>query len=890
MLEKTYQPKDIEERIYEAWEQAGAFKAGADDSKTGDKDNFCIVIPPPNVTGSLHMGHALNNSLQDLLIRFERMRGKNVLWQPGVDHAGIATQMVVERQLAEQGLPGRREMGREAFLEKVWAWKEESGGTIVHQLRRLGASCDWSRERFTMDEGLSKAVLKVFVQLYEEGLIYKDKRLVNWDPKLLTAISDLEVEPVETQGHMWHFRYPIEGEEGKYIVVATTRPETMLGDTGVAVHPDDERYKDLVGKMVRLPIADRLIPIVADEYPDPEQGSGAVKMTPAHDFNDFEVGKRQNLEMINIFDAHAHLNENVPAAYQGMERFAARKKVVAEMEALGLLEKVDDHQLTVPYGDRSGVVIEPWLTDQWYVNAEELAKPAIEAVTSGKTKFVPANWDKTYFEWMNNIQPWCISRQLWWGHQIPAWYGPDGAVFVAETEAEAQQKADAHYGEAKALTRDEDVLDTWFSSALWPFSTLGWPEETAELKRYYPTATLSTAFDIIFFWVARMMMMGLHFMKEVPFDTVYIHALVRDEQGKKMSKSKGNVVDPLELVDEFGADALRFTMAAMAAQGRDVNMNVSRVAGYRNFATKLWNAARFAEMNGCVGDLKIDPASVEATLNRWILAELNETVGAVTGAIEAYRFNEAASSLYHFIWHTYCDWYVELSKPVFSGGDEALIAETRAVTAHVLDEMIKLLHPFMPFMTEELWQRLGEEGRPRESMLITAAWPEAGGADDDAARAEINWLISLISDIRSARSEMNVPAGAKLELVIAHGNAETEARAARYDGTLKQMARLSNIEFAADVPKGAVQIVSGEAVACLKLGGVIDVSAETARLKKELGKVSGEIKKLSGKLSNEQFLSKAPDAVIEEQKRRLEEEQERAGQLEAALKRLEELA
>ena len=889
MLEKTYQPQDIEQRIYEAWERSGAFKAGDDAAKTGRDENFCIVIPPPNVTGSLHMGHALNNSLQDVLIRFERMRGKNVLWQPRVDHAGIATQMVVERQLAEQGLPGRRDMGREAFLEKVWAWKEESGGTIVNQLRRLGASCDWSRERFTMDEGLSKAVLKVFVALYEEGLIYKDKRLVNWDPKLLTAISDLEVEPVETQGHMWHFKYPIEGEEGKFITVATTRPETMLGDTGVAVHPDDEHYTALVGKQVRLPIADRLIPIVADEYPDPEQGSGAVKMTPAHDFNDFEVGRRQNLEMINIFDETAHLNENVPEAYQGMDRFKAREKVVAEMEALGLLEKVDDHQLTVPYGDRSGVVIEPWLTDQWYVNAGEMAKPAIEAVKSGKTKFVPANWDKTYFEWMNNIQPWCISRQLWWGHQIPAWYGPDGEVFVAESEDEAAAKAEAHYGERTDLVRDEDVLDTWFSSALWPFSTLGWPEETPELARYYPTATLSTAFDIIFFWVARMMMMGLHFMKEVPFDTVYIHALVRDEHGKKMSKSKGNVVDPLELVDEYGADALRFTMAAMATQGRDVNLNISRVAGYRNFATKLWNAARFAEMNGCVGEFELDTKTVEATLNRWIVGELAKTSDEVTAAIEGYRFNEAASSLYHFIWHTYCDWYVELSKPVFSSDDEALIGETRAVTAFVLDEMIKLLHPFMPFMTEELWQQLGSAGRPRDCMLIKADWPELDGLGDEEARAEINWLIGLISDIRSVRSEMNVPAGAKMPLVLVNADETSRARAEIYDHTLKQMARLEDISFAGDVPKGSVQIVVGEAVACLKLEGVIDIDAETARLKKELGKVGGEIKKLDGKLSNEQFLAKAPDDVVAEQKRRLQEEQDRKVQLEAALVRLVDL-
>jgi valyl-tRNA synthetase len=834
------------------------------------------------------MGHALNNSLQDVLIRFERMRGKNVLWQAGTDHAGIATQMVVERQLAEKGLPGRRDLGREKFLEKVWERKEESGGTIVNQLRRLGSSCDWSRERFTMAEGLSKAVLKVFVDLYNQGLIYKDKRLVNWDPKLLTAISDLEVEARETNGHMWHFKYPIEGTD-QFIVVATTRPETMLGDTGVAVHPDDERYKDLVGKQVRLPIADRLIPIVADEYPDPEQGSGAVKMTPAHDFNDFEVGRRQNLEMINIFDQTAHLNENVPEEYQGMERFAARKKVVAEMEALGFLEKIDDHELTVPYGDRSEVVIEPWLTDQWYVNAEVLAKPAIEAVKSGKTKFVPANWDKTYYEWMNNIQPWCISRQLWWGHQIPAWYGPDGEVFVAQSEAEAQALADKHYGEVKELTRDEDVLDTWFSSALWPFSTLGWPDKTPELARYYPTATLSTAFDIIFFWVARMMMMGIHFMDEVPFDTVYIHALVRDEKGKKMSKSKGNVVDPLGLIDEYGADALRFTMAAMAAPGRDVAMSIPRGEGYRNFATKLWNAARFAEMNECVGERPVDVKSLDLTINRWIVGEVELASKEITTAIENYRFNDAASSIYHFIWNTYCDWYVELSKPIFSSGTDAEIEETRAVTAWVMDEMMKLLHPFMPFMTEELWQRLGEHGRSRDTMLINAEWPTYDGLVDEAASQEISWLIKLISDIRSARSEMNVPAGAKMPLVMVSANEQTTEWTNRHENTIKHMARLEDISFGTEVPEGSVQVVMGEAIAALSLKGVIDVDAEVARLNKELGKVSGEIKKLTGKLSNEQFLSKAPENVIVEQKRRLEEETETKDQLEAALERMKEL-
>ena len=632
MLDKTYQPAEIEPRLYKMWEDAGAFKCGQADRLARGAEPYCIVIPPPNVTGSLHMGHALNNTIQDILIRFERMRGKDVLWQPGTDHAGIATQMVVERQLMENQLPGRRDMGREAFVERVWEWKAESGGVITNQLRRLGASCDWSRERFTMDDGLSRAVLKVFVELYREGLIYKDKRLVNWDPKFLTAISDLEVVQTEVNGHLWHFRYPVKGEEGRFITVATTRPETMLGDTGVAVHPDDERFKDLIGKTVVLPIVGREIPIVADTYADPEQGSGAVKITPAHDFNDFEVGRRNDLELINIFDEHAHLNDEVPEKYRGLERYAARKIIVEELDSLGLVELIEDHTHTVPYGDRSNEVIEPWLTDQWYVDAKTLAQPAIEAVESGKTVFVPRNWEKTYFEWMRNIQPWCISRQLWWGHQIPAWYGPDGKVFVALDEDEAHAQAEAHYDEAVALTRDEDVLDTWFSSALWPFSTLGWPDQTPELARYYKTNVLVTGFDIIFFWVARMMMTGLHFMKdenkqpEVPFDTVYIHALVRDEKGQKMSKSKGNVIDPLELIESYGADALRFTLAAMAAQGRDIKLATSRVEGYRNFATKLWNAARFCEMKECRSAAGFDPSSADLSVNRWIRGEVERTV------------------------------------------------------------------------------------------------------------------------------------------------------------------------------------------------------------------------------------------------------------------------
>ncbi|MEC8322581.1 MAG: valine--tRNA ligase, partial [Pseudomonadota bacterium] len=657
-------PADIEKRLYAEWEEQGCFEAGRVDG-----DPYTIVIPPPNVTGNLHMGHALNNTLQDILCRFERMRGRDVLWQPGTDHAGIATQMVVERQLAEEGEPSRRDMGRQDFLERVWEWKEESGSTITQQLRRLGASCDWSRERFTMDEGLSKAVLKVFVTLHQQGLIYKDKRLVNWDPKLLTAISDLEVVQKEVNSHLWHFNYPLEDGSG-HITVATTRPETMLGDTGVAVHPDDERYADLVGKNVILPIVGRKIPIVADRYADPEQGSGAVKITPAHDFNDFEVGRRCNLNSINILDKTAciELNEDdffdmkSRDSWQGLERFEARKRVIDEITELGLLDKIEDNTHMVPFGDRSDVVIEPWLTDQWYVDAAILAKPAIEAVKSGQTKFVPANWEKTYFDWMDNIQPWCISRQLWWGHQIPAWYGPDGDVFVAESEQDAYVAAKTHYGHDTELTRDEDVLDTWFSSALWPFSTLGWPDDTPELHKHYKTDVLVTGFDIIFFWVARMMMMGLHFKQEVPFHTIYIHALVRDEKGAKMSKSKGNVIDPLELADKYSADALRFTLSAMAAMGRDIKLSESRVEGYRNFATKLRNATRFCEINECFTVGAFNPAEATLPLTQWLVGETYRATEAITASLEAYRFNDASTFVYQFIWDGFCDWFIELAK------------------------------------------------------------------------------------------------------------------------------------------------------------------------------------------------------------------------------------
>ncbi len=892
MLDKTYQPAEIEPRLYKAWEEAGAFKCGQADRLERGAEPYCIVIPPPNVTGSLHMGHALNNTIQDILIRFERMRGKDVLWQPGTDHAGIATQMVVERQLTENQLPGRRDMGREAFVERVWEWKAESGGVITNQLRRLGASCDWSRERFTMDEGLSRAVLKVFVELYREGLIYKDKRLVNWDPKFLTAISDLEVVQTDVNGHLWHFRYPVKGEEGRFITVATTRPETMLGDTGVAVHPDDERFKDLIGKSVVLPLVGREIPIVADTYADPEQGSGAVKITPAHDFNDFEVGRRHDLELINIFDEHAHLNDAVPEKYQGLERYEARKIIVAELEALGLVELIEDHAHTVPYGDRSNEVIEPWLTDQWYVDAKTLAKPAIEAVESGKTVFVPKNWEKTYYEWMRNIQPWCISRQLWWGHQIPAWYGPDGKVFVALDENEAQAQAQAHYNEQVTLTRDEDVLDTWFSSALWPFSTLGWPDQTPELARYYKTNVLVTGFDIIFFWVARMMMAGLHFMKdendqpEVPFETVYIHALVRDEKGQKMSKSKGNVIDPLELIEDYGADALRFTLAAMAAQGRDIKLATSRVEGYRNFATKLWNAARFCEMKECRSIDGFDPASAELSVNRWIRGEVERTSLVVTEAIEHHRYNEAAGALYGFIWRVFCDWYLELIKPVLDGEDSDAKTETQLFAGWTLEQILRLLHPFMPFITEELWARTVRGDSSAEVMLINAEWPVCNSLQSAADDREIEWVINTISEIRSVRSEMNVPAGARIPLVVSGADGQARNLIELWGATIQRMARLEDITFADSVPKGAVQVVMEQVILALPLADVIDMEAEGGRLEKEISKIGDEIRKIQGKLANEKFLSRAPEHVVEEQHSRQADAEAARDRLEAALRRL----
>jgi valyl-tRNA synthetase len=972
MLEKNYDSAAVEPRIASTWEEADAFRAGAG-AKPG-AETFCIVIPPPNVTGSLHMGHALNNTLQDIMVRFERMRGKDVLWQPGMDHAGIATQMVVERKLMETQ-QDRRQMGREAFVEKIWEWKAESGGLIFNQLKRLGASCDWSRERFTMDEGLSEAVLEVFVSLYKEGLIYRGKRLVNWDPKFETAISDMEVENNEVDGHMWHFKYPLADgatytyiekdadgnvvfqEERDYISIATTRPETMLGDGAVAVHPSDERYAPIVGKLCEIPVGPkehrRLIPIITDEYPEPDFGSGAVKITGAHDFNDYQVARRNNIPLYRLMDTQAVMRADgepyavyaaqaleiarsgrvpgeaevddinlVPDEYRGLDRYEARKRIIDAINAEGLavtvkdaegndIPYVENKKIMQPFGDRSGVVIEPMLTDQWFVDNKALAGPALDSVREGRTNFVPKNWEKTYFNWLENIEPWCISRQLWWGHQIPAWYGPDGQVFVEKTEEEALHAAIQHYiaheGPWKAwveeklenfapgeiLSRDEDVLDTWFSSALWPFSTLGWPEITPALERYYPTSVLVTGFDIIPFWVVRMMQMGLHFMKDglgnpiEPFHTIYIHALVRDKNGQKMSKSKGNVIDPLDLIDEYGADALRFTLAIMAAQGRDVKLDPARIAGYRNFGTKLWNATRFAEMNGVASDPKFVPETASLTINRWILTELARTARGVTEAIETYRFNDAAGTLYRFIWNQFCDWYLELLKPVFSGEDAAAKAESQACVAYVLEQSYKLLHPFMPFMTEELWAHTAGEGQTRESLICHADWPTPAYSDDGAAD-EINWLVDLVTGIRSVRAEMNVPPSATAPLVVVGANETTRKRLATHDQAVRRLARVSEVRFEEAAPKGAAQIVVGEATACLPLGTLIDLSAERARLEKAIDKAKAEAARIQGKLSNEKFVANAKPEVVEAERERAAELEQQLASLSVALARVSE--
>ncbi len=880
MLDKTFDPKSVEEKYYKEWEASGIFAA----QPSSDADPFTIMMPPPNVTGSLHIGHALNHTLQDILVRYNRMKGKDALWQPGTDHASIAVHMVLDRQLAAEGTT-RQKLGREGFMERAWEWKGQCKDNIVSQLKRLGTTPDWGRERFTMDDGLSDAVRKVFVQLYNEKLIYRANKLVNWDPKTQTVLSDLEVEQKEVKGHMWYIDYPLEGENELYITVGTTRPETLLGDTAIAVHPEDERYKDLIGKYAVVPIVNRPVPIIADEYCDPEKGTGAVKITPAHDFNDFEVGERHDLPVINILDKTAHISDAAPEEYIGMERFDARKKVLSELEELELLNRVEDIKHTVPYDEKSKTtVVEPFLTEQWYVDAKTMAQPALEAVRSGKTKFVPKQWENTYFAWLDNIQPWCISRQLWWGHQIPAWYGPNNEIYVAETEEEALAQAEESHGQRVILRRDEDVLDTWFSSALWPFSTLGWPNKTPELDKYYPGDVLITSFDIIFFWVARMMMMGIHFMGEVPFKTVYMHALVRDEKGQKMSKSKGNVVDPLDLIEKYGTDAVRFALTAMAAQGRDIRISEQRVEGYRNYATKLWNASRFCEMNGCVPVEGFEPANVKDPTNQWIISELVNTKQTVESALDEFKYNDAALGLYQFSWNTFCDWYVELIKPVFDRDDE-IATETRVTAAWVLDQILILLNPFMPYITEELYGSLGDRHGKR---LIASAWPDYSSIPkNDSASNDLNWVLNVISEIRSVRADMNVPAKAKIALQYKDASSQIKTRFSQYEEAIMRLARLESVEMVEDAPKGALQTVVEDTTLILPIAELIDLDKERERLQKEIGKLEVEIKKISQKLDNKKFVENAPAEIVEEQQNRRQDALSAKEKLDTALKQLE---
>ena len=869
-LPKTFDPAAIEQRWYQHWESGGLFRPNRP-----DRDPWTIVMPPPNVTGSLHIGHALDITLQDVLTRRERMLGKDALWVVGTDHAGIATQMVVERNLESQGIK-RAEIGREAFLEHVWEWKAQSGGAITRQLRRLGASCDWAHERFTMDEGNQKAVVHTFVELHKRGLIYRDKRLVNWDPKFQTAISDLEVETRDVQGKFWTLRYPLEDGSGA-IEVATTRPETMLADMAVAVHPEDERYKAIVGKKVKHPITGRLIPIIADEHADPELGSGAVKITPGHDFNDFEVGKRAGIaprDMLNMFDATAHLVQTqdglIPDELLGLTREEARKRVVELLEAEGALVSVEDRVIPTPYGDRSGVVIEPWLTDQWYVDVKPLAERVIEATKAGKIRIVPETWAKTWFNWLENIQPWCVSRQLWWGHRIPAWYAEDGHVFVAESEEEARAEAGG-----KPLRQDEDVLDTWFSSALWPFATLGWPDETEDLKRHYANDVLISGFDILFFWDARMAMQGIEFMGEPPWKTLYLHGLVRDALGQKMSKSKGNTVDPLGLIDKYGADALRFTLAAMESQGRDIKLDEKRVEGYRNFATKLWNAARFLQMNGVGASQSIAAPEAELPVNRWIIGEVVETLGRLNRAFDELRYDDMANAIYHFTWATFCDWYVELIKGAF---DE----ETRRVAAWAFDQILVMLHPLMPFITEELWAAMGE--RPYE--LIVAKWPAPEAEVDREAKAELDWLIRLVSEVRSARTELNVPPAAKLHLFATDAPQRTADRLDRHFAMLSRLARLESIQLSAFDGSGAAQVVVDETSYALPLEGIIDLEAEKARLAKAVAAAEKDRDGLAARLANPAFAERAKPEAVEKARADHADKTAEAERYRAALERL----
>ena len=957
-LEKTFDTGTAEARIYAAWEQAGCFKAGANATRD---ETFTIMIPPPNVTGVLHMGHAFNNTLQDILIRWKRMQGVDTLWQPGTDHAGIATQMVVERELAKAGEPSRAEMGRQAFLAKVWEWKKQSGGTIINQLKRLGASCDWERTAFTMsgapnapadeDGNFHDAVIKVFVEMYNKGLIYRGKRLVNWDPHFETAISDLEVENIEVAGHMWHFKYPLAdgqtytyvekdedgnitlSEERDYISIATTRPETMLGDGAVAVHPSDERYAPIVGKLCEIPVGPkehrRLIPIITDEYPDPDFGSGAVKITGAHDFNDYQVAKRGGIPMYNLMDTRAAMrgdgrayadeaaeaqriangeiewDENkvaamnlVPDEYRGLDRMEARERVVAAITAEGnavmipnpkagedgeadLIPHVENKPIMQPFGDRSKVVIEPMLTDQWFVDTAKIVGPALDAVRDGTVKIIPESGEKTYYHWLENIEPWCISRQLWWGHQVPVWFDDAGNQYCAATEAEAQAQAPG-----KTLTRDPDVLDTWFSSGLWPIGTLGWPEQNAALDKYFPTSTLITGQDILFFWVARMMMMQLAVVDQIPFDTVYLHGLVRDAKGKKMSKSTGNVIDPLDIIDEYGADALRFTNAAMASIGGVLKLDMQRIQGYRNFGTKLWNAARFAEMNEAVPSDGTIPMADQA-VNKWIIGETAKVREVVDAAFETYRFNDAAQALYAYVWGKVCDWYVELSKPLLNGDNEAATKETRRVMGWVIDQCLILLHPIMPFITEELWGALGE----RAKMVVQADWPTYSAAElvDAAADREMNWVISLIEGIRSARSQMRVPAGLRIPMIVTELDDTGQAAWKRNEAMILKLARVVDLAHADAFPKGTITVAVHGGTFGLPLADIIDIEAEKERLEKSLGKLAKELGGLRGRLNNPKFVASAPDEVVAEARANLAEREEEEAQLKAAMDRLNEI-
>jgi valyl-tRNA synthetase len=839
-----------EKNIYSDWEKSDSFKSKK------NTESYSIMMPPPNVTGSLHMGHALTFTIQDILIRYHRMQGKEVLWQAGTDHAGIATQMVVERKLAEQGID-RRTLGREKFIEKVWEWKKESGGSINNQLRRLGASADWSRERFTMDEGLSKAVKKVFVDLYNDGIIYKDKRLVNWDPKLLTAISDLEVEQRDQEGSLWHIKYPI--DKDNFIVVATTRPETLLGDSAVAVHPDDTKYKNLIGKLCQLPLVDKNIPIIADEYADPEKGSGAVKITPAHDFNDFEVGKRHQLEFINIFDEFAKINENTPKRFQGLDRFEARKLILEELTQLGLLIKEEKQEMVIPYGDRSGVIIEPWLTDQWFCNAKKLAIDPIKSVKENITTFVPKNWENTFFNWMENIQPWCISRQLWWGHQIPAWYGPDNKSFVALSQEDAKLMAQNHYGKEVELKQDEDVLDTWFSSALWTFSTLDWPNNTYELDRFYPGNVLVTGFDIIFFWVARMMMMGSHFMNETPFKDIYIHPLIRDEKGQKMSKSKGNIIDPLVLLDKYGADTLRFTLTALLNPGRDVKLAEERVKGYKSFTNKIWNAANFLNLNDVKFIDQIDRDTINLDSSKWILKEYEEVQKKYFANIEKYQFHEIASLIYHFTWHTFCDWYIEFIKSDFK--DPKKSDETKKISGWVFVQTLKLLHPIMPFITEKLWLSLVD----KDSFLMSQNFIQVNFDQSfDNSKKYILKIIEILTSLRNLRADLNISYKNEIDIIINTKNNNLIDFITNYQTEFKRLLKIKSILFEENTSqRKSAFIVLNDITILIPLDGIVDVDKEIIKLENKKNTYNEKLKSILGKLNNKAFIEKAPDNVIE---------------------------